>query len=256
MGENYGSEWHFLRQPRHARLSSGEAMMAKHPTRQESLQSFIAGIKASLEERRARGDTPPLVRRKLRTIAAQCGYDNVLASFLGRLKNELQKNGLYTEPPVDQQDLAHDDSVYFSTGPFPPDSLFFPKERQLQEFVKSCLGSGRFRGLQLYQDGERNGWEFPVPGGRVDLLCEEKRRRGKGALVAMELKRGESAREAVVQLAGYIDKLRHLFPGRAVKGIVISGREDVVGLSVLREFEDHGIEWYCYRVEFNPVSQC
>ncbi len=229
--------------------------MAKRLTRQESLAAFIANIKTSLEDRRARGETPPLVRRKLRTIASDCGYENVMASFLGRLKDELEKNGLYTEPPLDQPDIEHDDSVCLSTGPFPADSLFFPKERQLQLFVKSCLGSGRFRSLRLYEDSECDGWEFPVPGGRIDLLCEESRRRGKGALVAIELKRGESAREAVAQLIGYLDKLRVMFPGRRVRGIIISGREDAVGLALLAEYPQHQIDWYCYKVEFNPAGR-
>ena len=56
-------------------------MMAKRLSRQESLESFIRDIKAALEARRARGETPPFVRRKLRTIASECGYERVMAAF-------------------------------------------------------------------------------------------------------------------------------------------------------------------------------
>lgn len=229
--------------------------MATRLSKHELDVEFVTGIKDALRERQTRGEATPLVRRKLTTIVSECGYDNVMAAFLVRLRTLLEENGVYTEPPLDQEDLEHDDFVYFSTGPFPADSLLFPKERQLQEFVRSCLGSGRFRGLRLYKDGDRDGWEFPVPGRRVDLLCEEQRRDGKGGLVAMELKRGESAREAVDQLVGYIDKLRTMFPDRRVKGIVISGREGAVGQAILSDYATYDIEWYCYMVEFTPVGR-
>jgi hypothetical protein len=70
----------------------------------------------------------------------------------------------------------------------------------------------------------------------------------------MELKRGESAREAVVQLASYMDRLRAMFPGRKVRGIIISGREDAVGLSILGDYPRYQIDWYCYKVDFTQVA--
>ncbi len=229
--------------------------MAPRPRSEQRIQLFITELHTALQAEEANGEKPPVVRRKLRTVVNRCGYDNVRASFLDSLQKELNGTGIYTEPPLTQANLDHDDFVHFSTGPFPPDALFFPKESQLKEFVKSCLGTGRFRNLRLYEDNRRNGWEFPVDGGRVDLLCEEERRRGKGPLVAIELKRGESAREAVVQLVGYLEKLSQMFPDRKVNGLIISGREDKVGIAVLGEFKKFEIEWWCYKVEFTRVSE-
>lgn len=207
-----------------------------------------------LDETEKTGARPPLERRKLRTVTAQCGQ-RANARFLEGLGGRLAEAGIYTEPKLGDLALRLDDWVLFSTGPFPPDSAFFPKERDLQRFVESCLGTGNFRNLELLRlPGRITGREFRLPSGhRIDLLCQERTRHGPGALVAIELKR-EHERGTVEQMVGYLDALRQLYPERPVRGLIISGREDQVAAGMLKQYSAYQIDWLCYQVEFQKIA--
>jgi hypothetical protein len=198
--------------------------------------------------------SPPIERRKLRTVAAECGT-RASSRFLANLGEQLARAGLYTEPPLAGTPLRPDDWVLFSTGPFPPDSLLFAREKYLQRFVEACLGTGVFRNLRPFREGRHvRCREYRLPdGNRIDLLCEEVVRSGVRPLVAIELKR-ERQRGTVEQMIGYMDALRDLFPERAVKGIVVSGREDQVAASLLTGVSGYDISWYCYHVSFDRVA--
>ena len=113
------------------------------------------------------------------------------------------------------------------------------------------MGSGVFRNLQVMKrNGKEVGREYRLPsGGQIDVLCEERTRRGKGALVVIELKR-DRERGTVEQVIGYLDDLKRSFPSRGVRGIIISGREDQVAAAMLKGVRGYQIDWYCYRVTF------
>jgi len=218
------------------------------------IPAFIESMGAALAEDAARGMTPPIERRKLRTITAECRRRGS-AHFFETLDLRLREAGIYTDPPLVDSGLRLDDWVLFSTGPFPPDSSFFPKEKDLKRFVEACLGSGVFRNLELCKlPGRQSGREFRLPDGRkIDLLCQERTRSGNGALVAIELK-CEHERGTVEQLISYLDALKDIYPSRDVKGIIISGRENQVASAVLRNMTGYDIKWFCYQVTFNRLA--
>lgn len=213
---------------------------------------FITGMHAALSHNKAAGATPPLERRKLRTVTGECQRRGS-ARFLAQLETLLEESGIYTEPKIAASSLRLDDWILFSTGPFPRDAAFFPKEKDLQRFVQSCLGSGAFRNLELFKAGGSSGREFRLPSGlRIDLLCQERTKSGVGALVAIELKRSHE-RGTIEQMVGYLEALKQLYPSRHVRGIIISGREDQVAATLLKDVTGHDIAWLCYDVTFKPL---
>lgn len=219
---------------------------------------FIAGMDTELRESAARGAVPPIERRKLRTIASACGK-RASAPFLASLQDRLNHASIYTEPPLIDSGLRLDDWVLFSTGPFPAAAAFFSKESDLQRFVEASLGSSVFRNLEPFKpDGRRSCREFRLPDGRrIDLLCQERGKSGKGALVAIELKR-EQQRGTVQQMVEYLDALKQLYPLRTAKGLIITGREDQVSATLLKGIVGYDIQWFCYDVSFKellPSSQ-
>jgi len=217
------------------------------------MAAFIDDMKAALGENAAAGQSPPVERRLLSTITKECG-SRASEKFREQLERRLSESGIYTDPPLTDVGLRLKDWVRFSTESFAPDALLFSSEKHLQKFVESCLGSGVFRNLRLYKGDRGPGREFRLPdGGKIDLLCEEITRSGPGALVAIELKR-EQQRGTLEQVVGYLDDLKLLFPGRSVRGIIVSGREDEVAASMLRTVTSHRIDWYCYHVKFGKVQ--
>lgn len=225
--------------------------MPKSPSDHTDLMNrFVESIRVALREDEASGAKPPVERRKVKTMAAACRQGRTTTKFLSQLDVFLRGVGIYTEPPLLDSPLQPNDWVLFSTGPFPPDSAFFPNEKDLQRFVESCLGSGALRGLELYKSGK----EFRLPNGqRVDLLCQERSKSGPGALVAIELKRMHQ-RGTIEQLMGYMDQLAKMLPPRPVKGIIISGREDQVAAALLKDVKDYDIKWLCYHVSFDALT--
>ncbi len=219
----------------------------------DHVDRFIESMSNELRETSARGAVPPIERRKLRTIAAACGK-RASASFLASLQERLNQSSIYTEPPLVDSGLRLDDWVLFSTGPFPAAATFFSKESDLQRFVEACLGSSVFRNLEPFKpDGRRSCREFRLPDGRrIDLLCQERAKSGKGALVAIEVKR-EQQRGTFQQLVEYLDALTLLYPSRTVKGLIISGREDQVAATMLKSIAKYDIQWFCYDVSFREL---
>ena len=80
--------------------------------------------------------------------------------------------------------------------------------------------------LQLYEeDGESVGQQYDTGAvGRIDLLCEDT---SSGALVVIELKRGQQSDAVMGQLARYMGWVKeHLADGRDVEGIVLTPAYD------------------------------
>lgn len=111
--------------------------------RNERLSRFIAGMKAALHEHEARGIELPIERRRLRTITTDCGH-RASATFLEDLQERLKEAGVYTEPPLTDAGLRLDHWVRFSSGPFPPDSAFFPRERDLHASLRHVWARDHF----------------------------------------------------------------------------------------------------------------
>jgi hypothetical protein len=221
----------------------------------DQVGTFIERMHADLREDEQKGVRPPLERRKLRTILADCGKRGS-AGVLAEIEARLTEAGIYTEPRLADAGLRLGDWVWLSTGPFPPDSALFPKESDLQRFVLACLGSGAFRNLELYKGkGGISGREFRLPDGRrIDLLCQERKKGGSGDLVVIELKR-EHERGTVEQVTSYVDALQELYPSRKVRAIIISGREEQVASVHLAQFTQYDIRWLCYHVTFKELAK-
>ena len=95
-------------------------------------------------------------------------------------------------------------------------------------------------GLRLYHSHERTGVEFPVDGGRIDVLALDRENR----FVVIELKVDRGRNKALGQLLyymGWVDK--HLGKGQPCRGFIIANEipEDIIlavqrtpGVSLLR----------------------
>lgn len=228
--------------------------MSSNTDTPDPIAKCIRGLQEALRNNSAQGQPPPVERRKLRTLVSECGRKRGTPAVLEQIAQRFQEAGLYFDCPVSDSSLRPDDYVWISTGPFPPDAMLFPREADLRKFVLACLGSGAFRQLEPLK-GQSKGLEFSLPdGSRVDLLCQERAKSGAGALVAIEFKR-DHQRGTIEQLIGYIEQLKVMFPGRPVKGIVISGREDqalAARLPIMAQGYD--IRWFCYQVSFDPTA--
>ena len=150
-----------------------------------------------------------------------------------------------TDPPPIQRGLANNRAVA-SPSPEPSDdgeeprSTEFAYESDLRNFLSKNLHILEAR-LQLYEEEEITGIEFPVGGRFVDILAVD----AKGAYVVIELKVSRGYDRAVGQLRRYMGWIakNHADPGQAVRGIIVarSISQDLVlacsGLSDVALFE-------------------
>lgn len=76
--------------------------------------------------------------------------------------------------------------------------------------------------LQLYGQAELEGLQFPCAGRRLDLLAEDK----YSGLLAIEVKFGVGAPDALGQILGYMAAIRRMrrFAGRYLRGLVVCGK--------------------------------
>jgi Endonuclease NucS len=185
-------------------------------------------------------------RRKLSTLAEACGSRIVPAELLREMEREFAIAHVYTHRPLTSPALGRDDYVQLCRRPFAPDELFFSNEQMLKEYLVAGIGHfGPFRDL------EREEREFVLPSRRrIDILCRERRKDGKGALVAIELKKSQQADGVVTQMIRYLEELAShaLAKDRKVRGIIVSGRADDIEARLLSSEQRFPIEWYCYRV--------
>src|ERR1035437_4359958 len=100
-------------------------------------------------------------------------------------------------------------------------------------------------GLRLYASEERNGIEFPVDGGRIDLLAVDR----NGKFVAIELKLSQGRNKSLGQLLyysmGWVD--RHLGEGPCRGFIIASDITEELSIAVARV---PGVRLANYRMSF------
>ena len=155
----------------------------------------------------------------------------------GKLSNTFRRCGLQwfnitkLEPLAAQQVLKLLDtqpSVDQGAGAGPPGS---PADRlieiHLEQWLVDHWNQVNFGApLQLYEeDGESVGQQYDTGSvGRIDLLCEDT---SSGALVVIELKRGQQSDAVMGQLARYMGWVKeHLANGRDVEGVVLAPAYD------------------------------
>jgi len=103
-----------------------------------------------------------------------------------------------------------------------PDEGRFVLEAHLEEFIAANFARVNFgRRLELYQDEDNTGRQFPTSIGSIDLLARDVE---SGELVVIELKKNRTDDAVVGQILRYMGWVREHMPegGGAVSGIIIA----------------------------------
>ena len=109
------------------------------------------------------------------------------------------------------------------------ESMEFVMEKYLEEFIEENFDKIDFGAkLELYQDEENTGRQYPTPVGNIDLLAMD---RNKKEFVVIELKKGRSSDVVVGQILRYMGWVKeHLavddYDQYDVRGIIISKEKD------------------------------
>jgi predicted nuclease of restriction endonuclease-like (RecB) superfamily len=107
------------------------------------------------------------------------------------------------------------------------ESAEFTMEKYLEEFIEANFNKINFGAkLELYQDEERTGRQYPTPIGNIDLLAIDKEMK---EFVVIELKKGKSSDVVIGQILrymGWINEKLALPQGYGVKGIIILKEKD------------------------------
>lgn len=119
----------------------------------------------------------------------------------------------------------------------------FAYERDLQNFLAKNLGLIE-SGLELYTDARGSELEYPVDGGRIDILAKAR----DGTLVVIELKLSSGRSKAIGQLLyymGWVDEnLGNPIPCR---GVLIAQSIGADVLTAVRR--TRGVELFQYRLQ-------
>lgn len=122
-----------------------------------------------------------------------------------------------------------------------PSEQAFAAESDLRDFLAQNLDKIE-PGLRLHMDGERDGVEYPIEGGRIDILAIDT----EGKFVVIELKLSRGRNRALGQLLHYMGWVdTHLGRGPC-RGIAIAREiSDDLKLAALRT---SGVSLYCYHL--------
>jgi len=95
----------------------------------------------------------------------------------------------------------------------------FAYESDLRDFLADNLTTIE-PGFELFQDEERDGVEYPVKGGRIDILAKD----GTGRPVVIELKVSRGRNATIGQLLTYMSCIDENIPdqGEKSRGIIIA----------------------------------
>jgi hypothetical protein len=228
-------------------------VMAKDKSPALAAQSLVN----ALQEQQATGMGAPVLRLKLRTLVAQSGYSVLTPTVRAKLVTALRSAGLHVAPELVDAAVGQDRFLAISRHPLQPDAFLFKKEAHLEDFVEASLGVDVLRNLTLYRGADgRPGRQFKVGRLCVDLLCRETLSPNKWGLVAIELKREEAPRGTLSQIMEYLESLQKIFPGRPLRGIIISSSEEAIDAKVLGEQHSlpFRVDWLRYRVTLSRVA--
>jgi hypothetical protein len=131
------------------------------------------------------------------------------------------------------------------------ESIDFPMEKYLEEFIEINFDKIDFGAkLELYQDEENTGRQYPTPIGNIDLLALDKHQK---KFVVMELKKGKSSDVVVGQILRYMGWVKeHLatndYRDYNVRGIIIVKEKDDKLEYALKFIPD--VQLFLYTVSF------
>lgn len=123
-------------------------------------------------------------------------------------------------------------------------SLEFALESHLRDFLAKNLERIE-PGLKIYESEGRTGIEFPVDGGRIDILAVDK----TGRIVVIELKLSQGRNKALGQLLyymGWVDANLNSKPSRGM--VIASDISDELKIAVSRAPE---VSLYKYKMSFS-----
>lgn len=125
----------------------------------------------------------------------------------------------------------------------------FAYESDLRDFLSKNLGIVE-SGLELFQDKEKNGIEYPVEGGRIDILAKDR----SGRFVAIELKVSRGRNRTIGQLAYYMGRLDKIFLGAAKsRGIIVAKEISDDLLLACERVPDVSLFEYALKVDLKRV---
>ena len=159
-----------------------------------------------------------------------------------RIKLYQKRRLMYEE--ISESDEEDDDS---DDG---KDDSVFAYERDLQNFLAKNLDILE-KGLKPFSDERGSGIEYPVDGGRIDLLAKS----ADDRLVVIELKLSRGRNKAIGQLLyymGWIDE--NLKPDKPCRGILIA--KDIGKDIITATRRTKGVELFRYslQVAVEPVT--
>ncbi|UCE07784.1 MAG: DUF91 domain-containing protein [bacterium] len=122
----------------------------------------------------------------------------------------------YVEPEIESGDFL-DETV--SSNDFRPESvsLELRNERQLRNYLSNNLEELE-PGLKIHQETNRNGIEYRVKAGFIDILAIDK----QGQFVVIELKRETGDESSLGQLLAYMGSLKEEKELENVRGILVA----------------------------------
>ncbi|PIS31063.1 hypothetical protein COT42_01845 [Candidatus Saganbacteria bacterium CG08_land_8_20_14_0_20_45_16] len=105
------------------------------------------------------------------------------------------------------------------------ETMEFAMEKYLEEFIEANFDKIDFGAkLELYQDEENSGRQYPTPIGNIDLLAVDKARK---EFVIIELKKGRSSDVVIGQILRYMGWIKeNLAKDHNVRGIIIVKERD------------------------------
>ena len=123
-------------------------------------------------------------------------------------------------------------------------SFEFALEAHLRDFLARNLNQIE-AGLRLFEQDGRSGVEFPVDGGRIDILAVDR----DGKYVAIELKLAQGRNRALGQLLYYMGWIDRNLGREPCRGIVIASEiSEELTIAVSRA---PGVGLYRYRMNFS-----
>lgn len=154
------------------------------------------------------GDTPPGETRRRRFLRIKSQYEEYVAGRAPELSDTETED---REP----------DSV---------EALTFALEAHLRDFLSLHLDRIE-SGLRLHSQADRSGVEFPVDGGRIDLLAIDR----DGKFVVIELKLSHGRNKALGQLLYYMGWVDQHIGNGPCRGLIIASEiTDELSVAVAR----------------------
>lgn len=150
-------------------------------------------------------------------------YEEILTRYTGQL-------------PEDSSEEAEAEEEMLSQG--------FALESQLRDYLAHNLGLLE-PGLKLYRTDTRDGVEFPVDGGRIDILAVS----DNGQPVVIELKLSRGRNKALGQLAYYMGWVDRNFPNGPCRGIIVAEKISPELSTAIERVP--GVSLYRYQISMN-----